>query len=86
MHNKLLDRFFFFQTIKFCCQVTSFFKKISIGMFKKQAVLSYKRKNVARLGGYMIKKEICVYMIKKDGALIEMIPPFEAKWDEQKSI
>ena len=55
-------------------------------MFKKQAVLSYKRKNVARLGGYMIKKEICVYMIKKDGALIEMIPPFEAKWDEQKSI
>ena len=52
----------FFQTIKCCFQVhvqtISLFKKIRIGMFKKEGIFlfllgyGYIRNNLARLGGY----------------------------------
>ena len=55
----------------------------------------YMRKKLARLGGYSTHRDAadmsdlfyfyCVYMIKEDDTLTE-ISPFEAKWDEQKSI
>ena len=55
----------------------------------------YMKNNLVHLGGYPTHGDAvdmsnlfyiyCVYMIKGDDALTE-ISPFEAKWDEQKSI
>ena len=44
----------------------------------------YMRNNLVRLGGSLLFL-FYVYMIKGDGALTE-VSPFEAKWDEQKTI
>ena len=96
----------FFQTIKRCCQVhvqvTSLFKKISIGMLKKkQFFVTFKvclyEKQLGSLERDIPFTEMCCVYVKsllfsfcvymiKGDDALTEISTFEARWDEQKSI
>ena len=93
------------QIIKICCLVHMhamlFLKKISIRIFKKEAILCYFKdmSYEKQLGSlkeishspkccWYVKSLLflfCVYLIKGDNALTE-ISPFKTKWNGQKSI